>query len=129
MSDGNRGAYVGWCDQSWPQNGYNSYVLSAVPYAGPLGVPSASLQATADLRVWPNPVHEAVRLQFSLRDASPARVELIDVTGHRIRAVELHGAGEQSARFEGLEGLPSGVYFVRVTQGGVIRTARVALVH
>ena len=67
--------------------------------------------------------------RFALGDDSPARVELIDVAGHRVRSLEVRGAGEHVERFERLDALAAGVYFVRLTHRGRTSTSRVALVH
>jgi Secretion system C-terminal sorting domain len=127
MSDGDRGVYVGWYEPKRPQDYVlNYYILSWVPYAGPLAVPPTRGPAAPSLTVWPNPARDVMSVQFSPLDRSPARVELIDVAGHRVRTIESSGA---IGRFERLDGLPSGVYFVRLTRAGVTRTTRVAIVH
>jgi hypothetical protein len=81
------------------------------------------------LRVWPNAASRELALALTLADATPARVELLDVSGHRVRSHELAGAGTRPARFDRLDALPSGMYFVRVSQHGATRSTRVALIH
>jgi hypothetical protein len=58
-----------------------------------------------------------------------ARVEVYDVRGHRVsdRSLSL-SQGWQDVRFDGRDAkgniLPSGVYFYRVTSGGVSQTQK-----
>jgi hypothetical protein len=129
MSDGNGGAYLGWVDVIWFASGqYNPYILTPVPY--PTSVAVADPRAGgAVFRAWPNPAHQELRVNFTLTDASPARVELLDLAGRVARTLVLRSAGERSARFEHLDALPAGVYFVRLTHRGATRVTRVALVH
>jgi hypothetical protein len=76
----------------------------------------------------PSPVGPlAVRL--SLPTDEPARLELIDIAGRRVRAMELDGAGERAVRFEIDRGTPSGLYWLRLTQARKSATARVVVVR
>lgn len=74
----------------------------------------------------PNPAHGDLRVAFSLPDASPARLELLDVAGRRIdsREVGTLGAGEHVARLVSNRGLSPGIYLVRLTRGGRSLTSR-----
>jgi hypothetical protein len=77
------------------------------------------------LRV-PNPARGALDVRYRLPDAAPARLELFDVSGRRLRALDVRGIGEGTARFERLAELRAGVYVIRLSQGREQRTARVA---
>ena len=47
----------------------------------------------------------------------------------RVRAQELAGAGEHTVPLESLDLLAPGIYHLRLTQGGVSRSARVAILR
>ncbi len=72
---------------------------------------------------WPNPFNPSTTLRFAVREAQPVQVILFDALGRRVRTL-FDGAvpaGEmQTLRIDG-SGLPSGVYFVRLT--GAVETA------
>jgi predicted membrane protein len=64
-----------------------------------------------------NPVTTDLRVAFTLPDAAPARLELVDLTGRRLRSMEVGvlGAGPHLVDL-GREGAPpAGVYFLRLT--------------
>jgi len=112
------GYRLGWIDQASEQ--FNAEVR--------VGVPGASL-ALAGSR--PNPSDASLTVAFSLPDASPARLELLDVTGRLIRRLEVGtlGAGDHViAMGSGLDIRP-GIYVVRLARGGDTRSARVAVIQ
>jgi len=129
MSDGQNGAYVAWA--AWHSYDDIHWMVSWLPYTNPwLGVPdpgpSAPLMA---IHAWPNPARDVVQLEFAPLVGEAARLELVDVTGHRVRTLDVSERGARSARFERLGSLPSGVYFARMVRGGTTQGVRVALVH
>lgn len=80
----------------------------------------------------PNPVADGpLRVEFTLRDGSPARLELLDVAGRMLasRQVGTLGAGRHAVDFSDARALPPGVYFVRVTQNGHEARTRAAVVR
>jgi hypothetical protein len=86
-------------------------------------VPGATL-ALAGLR--PNPAEHELVVNFSLPDASPARLEVLDVSGRRIceREVGAFGAGSHVVDLAQDRPLPAGIYLIRLTHGGRSLTAR-----
>lgn len=80
----------------------------------------------------PNPsVNGRLHVAFSLRDASVARFELVDVAGRVLisRQVGMLGPGAHSLDL--LEGgaLRPGIYFMRLTQGGSEVRARAVVIR
>ena len=68
----------------------------------------------------PNPAIDGrLRLKFSLRDGSLARLELADVAGRVLRSIQVGGLGPGSHSLDLADdaGLQPGVYFLRLTQG------------
>ncbi|HTO91217.1 MAG TPA: hypothetical protein VMJ70_08815, partial [Candidatus Sulfotelmatobacter sp.] len=94
-----------------------------------LDVPAASTLSLAGAR--PNPTSGELSLAFSLRDGSPATLELLDVSGRRVasRRIETLGAGGHVVRFGEASRLAPGIYTARLTQGGRAVTAHVAVVR
>ena len=72
-----------------------------------------------------------LRVTFSLPNGGPARLIVADVTGRRLFARELAGptSGMQTLELGEAASLPSGIYFLRLSQGTVAATARAALIH
>jgi hypothetical protein len=130
MSDGQSGIYLGWADELDGPTGTSNVILSWVPYDPDdllLGVGSMPHAGALPLRAWPNSARDALEVELAPAFGSRARLELLDVTGRRVRSLEVHGS--QVARLKNLRDLAPGVYLLRVQQGNAIRTARVALMH
>lgn len=71
----------------------------------------------------------AVAVEFALPIAHPARLELLDLAGRRLVAREVGGLGAGRHRLELAGALPSGVFFVRLTQDGRSRVAKAVALH
>jgi hypothetical protein len=82
--------------------------------------------------VSPNPARNQLSVSFALPHAAPARLELIDVNGRRAasRDVGALGAGRHTVSFDReIQGLPAGVYAVKLVQNGRSVTGKVSLVR
>jgi hypothetical protein len=92
-------------------------------------VPSGSELALAGPR--PNPALGDLTVSFSLSDASPARLEVLDLAGRITFSRELVGlgAGNHVLRLAGDRSLAPGVYLLRLTQGHSLRTARAVIMR
>jgi hypothetical protein len=78
----------------------------------------------------PNPsIDGRLRVEFSLQDASPARLELIDVMGRVLSSKQVGALGPGTHSLELSEGgtVQPGVYFLRLTQGQHEVLARAAV--
>lgn len=81
---------------------------------------------------WPNPTRGDLAVSFSLPVGAKGGVlELIDLAGRRVAARDLHGLGAGRHRVALLEGrtLPAGLYLVRLSQGGEVRSLKVAVLR
>ena len=88
-------------------------------------VPEAARLALHGMTPNPGPVGEGL-VRFALPDGSPARLEVMDVSGRRVFAREVGslGAGEHVVRLGGTGSLAPGLYLLRLTQGGRTLTAK-----
>lgn len=126
--DGEGGVFFSW--NAEPLFIYNNVVmLSHDPGPGSvLSVPPAA-PATIALAAGPNPARGELTARFVLPDARPARLELLDLGGRRVRALEVRGEGPHAERLAGLGGLAPGVYVLRIAHGGTVRAMRVAVIR
>ncbi|MEO5618437.1 MAG: T9SS type A sorting domain-containing protein, partial [Candidatus Eisenbacteria bacterium] len=92
-------------------------------------IPRAAAFGLAGLR--PNPAVMDLTVAFSLPDASPAKLEVLDIAGRRIVAREVGELGPGNHVLNLTEGrtLAPGVYLLRLTQGARALTARASIVR
>ncbi len=126
-ADGEGGFYFGWNGET----GFylNSLFVSHAVWPGAALAVPPSAPATLALAAGPNPARGALAVRFSLPDARPARLELLDLAGRRMRSFAVAGAGTHTERLEALGALAPGVYLLRLSQGGEARVTRVALIR
>ena len=81
--------------------------------------------------VQPNPAGHGLPVAFSLPDASPARLEMLDLTGRRILSREVGSLGPGSHVLNLDEGrpVPAGVYLLRLTRGGRTLSAKAVVIR
>jgi hypothetical protein len=79
----------------------------------------------------PNPAVEDLLVRFSLPDATPAVLELFDVTGRQVmtKDVGLLGPGEHSVRLAQRGALAPGIYLLRLTRGQRTLTSRLTVMR
>ena len=112
-------------------HGRSIFTVTAPDVTTPVqDVPAPAVLALAAA---PNPFNPMTTLRFSAARAGRAVVEIYDVRGGLV-AVPWRGdvaAGEQAVRWDGRDhdgrALPSGIYVARVTVGGAVGTAKLAL--
>jgi hypothetical protein len=72
----------------------------------------------------PNPATGSLTISFALPDARPATLEVLDVGGRRVAAREVGSLGPGRHEWTLPARLPAGVYFVRLSRGGILRARR-----
>lgn len=123
LADGHGGLFVAWAkgpDLMWTK-------VSRPSFTGVTPRPTSPTLAFA--LASPNPAGGAVSFTIRLPDASPARLELFDPSGRRVRSATVAGEGEHVQGFGDLESLAPGLYLARLTHRGEARTARVVRVR
>lgn len=110
---------------------FESYAVMAEAETPPIGVPPAApLGFTID-RVFPNPARGSLTVRVLTPDAEAVTAELLDALGRQIIIQAVSGQeGTTDLRFD-LDGVPSGVYLVRLTDAatGDQLTRRVTVVR
>ena len=81
-----------------------------------------------DVAVFPNPVQGDVKIEFSVRRMESIHVVIIDNKGTVVRDVKHTTMGPGRYQFEAnCQGLPSGIYHVRISGGNMTATKRFAI--
>jgi hypothetical protein len=98
-----------------------------------LAVPPVVSQALGGMRVAPNPFRDATALHFSLVRGSRVHIDVLDVSGRRVRTLgpRLLDAGAQVIAWDGRDdagrrAVP-GLYFVRLRGEGFSDSARIVM--
>ena len=114
---------------SIPQpNSVNHVLVHKVPAQLPsVGVDDGRAEALQLAPPWPNPARGEFSVRFVLDRDAAAGLELFDVSGRLVRWRTVSGAGEHLERFDRLDTLDPGLYFLRLSLDGETRVARVVL--
>lgn len=102
------------------------------------GATSAVAELTVDLGApktvalkapFPNPVREAATIRYALPEQRPVKLTVYDAMGRVVRTlVHAEQRGRKEATFHA-EGLSSGLYFVRLTAGDIVKTRRMVVIR
>ncbi|MCB9474461.1 MAG: T9SS type A sorting domain-containing protein [Candidatus Delongbacteria bacterium] len=126
------------------QPGSNWLYINAVDLGGPgglifsaqFGIEPGAAAATEDLPLafelapnWPNPFNPSTRIDFSLADTGPARLDVYSLQGTRVAQLVngMLSGGSHSVTFDGT-GLASGIYIYSLEAGGQRESRRMLLV-
>ena len=93
------------------------------PYGLATGI-DEPLALQNNLLVFPNPVQNEATIGFDLAEAGEVKLEIFDATGKTVRspAAQVYPAGPNRAELT-REGLPKGLYFIRMQTASDVRTA------
>jgi len=82
-------------------------------------------------RIWPNLTSLPLHVAFAVPEAGPARLELIDVAGRSVLALELSspGAGAFEASLGRDAAIHPGTYWLRSSQAGHQTASRVVILR
>lgn len=77
---------------------------------------------------YPNPFNAETKIDYSVKEECGVKIEIFDLLGSISKTIldEYQGAGEYSVTFNG-SGLPSGIYFYRLSSGNRIITKKMLL--
>jgi len=127
-----------WLDTDVTPGATYEYLLGA---ARPDGSEVTSMPATATAPVgafhleqnYPNPFNPATAIRFTLPEAGPVTLTILDVQGRQVRTLlqETRPAGAQEVRWNGRDAqgniAAAGVYLARLEADGGIRTIKMVL--
>lgn len=119
--------WQGGSDESWAIDEVSVLASSPTVDVAP-GLSPGALTLSAP---WPTPGRgESLTVRFALPSSAPATLALLDVAGRVVssRQVGPLGAGVHSVDLAAGRRLVPGLYFVRISQGGVARVARAVIV-
>jgi hypothetical protein len=120
--------------EEYTPSGTTAYISALAPgEPGPIAelgpVPSAVGFGVVELR--PNPARGPIVAVVELPDGQPARLELVDAAGRMLESQSFNfwGQARGAVRFNAAGGLPSGVYWIRLTQGHRLATRKVVVLR
>jgi len=82
---------------------------------------------------YPNPFNSSTSIEFSLPYAGPVRLEVFDIMGRKVATLidDVSNPGAYAIQWRGRDdggnGVPSGVYFYRLSAGGFVEMKRMLL--
>jgi hypothetical protein len=78
------------------------------------------------VHIWPNPFITDINLQLSLKSKENLKLELLSITGAvmHTQTIDFNDPSDR-IRFNGLSGIPQGVYFLRVTGKDWVEVKRI----
>jgi len=94
------------------------------------GIDPLEIVRAYSLTAYPNPFNPSTTIEFSLTKSERVTIDVFDLQGRLARAVlaEVRETGVHRVPFDG-SGLPSGIYFARLTTPGYVRTQKIVLLR
>jgi len=99
------------------------------------GGPAGGIGGPSLRRIAPNPLVSETTIQYEASGDARLRLVVLDIRGRVVSVLrdEAAGGGVRSVRWNGTDDsgrqVPPGVYFVRLTSGGVAKTGRVLVIR
>ncbi|MFA6721379.1 MAG: CapA family protein, partial [Candidatus Cloacimonadaceae bacterium] len=125
-----------WLQVRTPENPKSVTVhLTEQRYSAPLDRSKPVPPAQIALNAFPNPFRERVNLAFELGDKGPASLAVYNLRGQKVQTLAAGDlpAGKHQLAWDGTDShgrqAASGLYFIRLEQGGKSVTKKVALLH
>jgi hypothetical protein len=107
-------SHYGWTVEKWEYNG----TLPTLSLTSVEPVQNATPDGYGLSANYPNPFNPSTTLEFSLSGTSPVVLEVFDALGRKVATLAngVYEAGVYKAHFDAT-GLPSGLYYARMTAG------------
>jgi hypothetical protein len=101
-------------------------------YTDPVTVARSAVEQVRLLGTHPNPARSRATAQFAVPEGAAGegvRLRLYDALGRQVRTVEAPSAAGRHEVLLETSGLPSGVYFLRLTAGSTTKTQKLTVVQ
>jgi len=82
------------------------------------------INTASELKLYPNPTTNSFQLEFEATDAANLQLSILDKAGRQISNQNIAVQSGLNQHKVALENLPSGVYFVRIQDGGQVTTKK-----
>jgi hypothetical protein len=143
VGSGPRGAVTldanadGWLDLAIACRGADE-IMVLLNYQGATGVTMDEplVSSRPEVRAYPNPFNPQVVIGYKLQQAAVVNLEIINVTGRRVRSLrqgEIQFKGHHEVVWNGTDTLgrpvPSGIYFYRFAAGAFVVINEITLVR
>lgn len=97
-----------------------------VTVSSPTGV--LELTDNGTIKVFPNPANTYVMVEGTLSGSANMNISIINMFGQRMINETIHADGTFSQKVN-IEGIPSGVYFIQVSAGELVRNSRIIKIN
>ena len=104
-------------------NGNNIYI-DDINLNGTVGL-NETMEAALDFVVYPNPVISKGSIEFTLENAQPVKIDVVDVMGRVVNEISENKLEAGEYQFELPADIASGLYSVRLNVNGYITTRKV----
>jgi len=123
----------------YPESPFNSHAQISLGLVEslPISIPVQKIGAASDgavmAGIYPNPFNPETNIIYTLRQASPVRIEIYNLLGQKviILADQQMPAGNHTVRWNGRNSLnekvAAGLYLCRIQSGAMINTQRITL--
>jgi len=101
-------------------------------FSEPITVGRRAVETVRLLGMYPNPARGQATVRFSIPEevgAETGTLRLYDALGREVRAIQTTAEGGRYERPLDIEGVSSGVYFLRLQVGGRTETRRMTVVQ
>jgi hypothetical protein len=127
VSGGAASQWQGGADESWAIDNVRVWLSSTADTPGPAAPGRLALSAAG-----PNPSRDGrLRVRLTLPAADEARLDVFDTAGRRVAARDVGALGPGTHTVDAADGvrLEPGLYLLRLSHGGEVRTARAVMVR
>lgn len=115
--------------QQWYTEGIGSGQVAALGMDVVIEMtPTEELLTNEEVRVFPNPTSDYIRVEMNLERPQGVNVYLTDVSGKLINMTNRSNFANGSIEID-VQAVPAGTYFLNITSAAGIRTEKISVVH
>lgn len=115
--------------QQWYTEGIGSGLVAAIGMSVVVEMtPTEELLTNEEVRVFPNPTSDYIRVEMNLQRPQGVNIYLTDVSGKLINMTNRSNFANGSIEID-VQAVPAGTYFLNITSEAGIRTEKISVVH